>query len=152
MEQEKSVNKIIYKSCSELDIPVVDKLRLLQMARQDLKIETLLAYLSQRTERNKSVVDLEEKVRQDMIKSQATKRPIMSRPSGFGGGKAGDMEEIEEKLRNKKLPDHVREEIEKEMKRMGGDTQSAVTLKYIETLLEIPWLEGTDEVKDLETA
>ena len=33
------------------------------------------------------------------------------------------------------------------MKRLGGETQSAVTLKYIETLLEIPWLEATDEVK-----
>ena len=30
------------------------------------------------------------------------------------------------------------------MKRMGGETQSAVTLKYIETLLDIPWMESTD--------
>jgi len=30
------------------------------------------------------------------------------------------------------------------MKRMGGETQAAVTLKYIETLLEIPWLESSE--------
>lgn len=38
------------------------------------------------------------------------------------------------------------------MKRIGGETQSSVTLKYIETLLDIPWLESTEEVKDLDTA
>lgn len=35
---------------------------------------------------------------------------------------------------------------------MGGDTQAAVTMKYIETLLEIPWLEGTEEIRDLAVA
>lgn len=46
----------------------------------------------------------------------------------------------------------MREEIEKEMKRLGGETQSAVTLKYIETLLEVPWLEHTEEIKELSVA
>jgi ATP-dependent Lon protease len=35
---------------------------------------------------------------------------------------------------------------------MGGETQSAVSLKYIETLLEIPWNEATEEIKDISLA
>lgn len=38
------------------------------------------------------------------------------------------------------------------MKRMGGETQSAVTLKHIETLLDIPWLQSTQEIKDISQA
>lgn len=46
-----------------------------------------------------------------------------------------DTDEIEQKLKNKKLPQYVRDEIEKELKRIGGDNQSSVTLKYIDTML-----------------
>lgn len=35
---------------------------------------------------------------------------------------------------------------------MGGETQSAVSLKYIETLLEIPWNEATEEIKNISLA
>ena len=35
-------------------------------------------------------------------------------------GRSSDTEELEEKIKNKKLPEHVREEIDKEMKRLGG--------------------------------
>jgi ATP-dependent Lon protease len=38
------------------------------------------------------------------------------------------------------------------MKRMGGESQSAVATKYIETLLEIPWNESSDEIKDINLA
>lgn len=38
------------------------------------------------------------------------------------------------------------------MKRMGGESQKAVSQKYIETLLEIPWLESTEDVKDISLA
>lgn len=44
------------------------------MSRQDHKLETLMTHLSSKTEKNKSVIDLEEKVRQDMSKSNPVKR------------------------------------------------------------------------------
>lgn len=49
VEQEKSVNKIVYRCCSELDLSIFDKLRLLQLSRQDTKIEILLGHLSTKT-------------------------------------------------------------------------------------------------------
>jgi len=59
LDEEKSINKIIYKYFFELDLKVTEKLAVLQMSRQDLKIELLLSYISQKTSQNKSVVDLE---------------------------------------------------------------------------------------------
>lgn len=72
----------------------------------------------------KSVFGLEDKVRQEMYKSSIKKKmaPIsnISLFDGIGGRDGDSNKEIMEKLNNKKLPDHVKKEIEKEMKRMGG--------------------------------
>ena len=38
------------------------------------------------------------------------------------------------------------------MRRMGGETQTTVSLKCIETLLDIPWLDSTEEVKEISLA
>ena len=93
VEQEKSINKLIFKCSDEIDIAYIEKLKLLQMNRQDHKIESLLSYISQKTEKVKSVLNLEEKVRQDMVKS------IMpQKKSNFmnvrGPGRGSEMDEI----------------------------------------------------------
>ena len=38
------------------------------------------------------------------------------------------------------------------MKNMGSGSSKSVSQKYIETLLEIPWLESTEDVKDIAVA
>ncbi len=94
IDQQKSVNKLIFRCCSELDISNIEKLKLLQQSRQDIKIELLVSYLEKKTDKIKSVVDLEEKVRQDMIKSNnALKKSTTSSipRSGFGGGRSDDL-------------------------------------------------------------
>ena len=43
-------------------------------------------------------------------------------------------------------------EIEKQMKNLGYGASKAVSQKYIETLLEIPWMECTEDVRDISIA
>lgn len=38
------------------------------------------------------------------------------------------------------------------MKNLGYGASKAVSQKYIETLLEIPWMECTEDVKDISVA
>lgn len=59
IDTEKSINKIIYKSADEIELPLGDKLSLLQMHKHDLKIEKLLQFLKFKTENVKSIVDIE---------------------------------------------------------------------------------------------
>lgn len=54
-----------------------------------------------------------------------------------------DKNELATKIKYKKMPENVRTEIEKEMKNMGYGSDKAVSQRYIETLLEIPWMDGT---------
>jgi endopeptidase La len=69
----------------------------------------------------KSVFGLEDKVRQEMYRQQSKKRIIGSGTTIFDLGRDSDgNKELIEKINNKKLPEHVKTEIEKEMKRMGG--------------------------------
>ena len=63
------------------------------MSRQDHKIESLLAYISQKTERVKSILNLEEKVRSDMLKSVMTQKKS-NFMNGRGMGRNSEMEEI----------------------------------------------------------
>lgn len=84
IEQEKSINKLVFKCSDEIDIPYIEKLKLLQMNRQDHKIEQLLTQISQKTEKVKSVLNLEEKVRQDMTKSSNQKKNSSSSMRNFG--------------------------------------------------------------------
>lgn len=66
-----------------------------------------------------------------MYKSQAKKKAqIMGLIDGIGRP-GGQNKELTEKLNSKKLPEHVKNEIQKEMKRMGGESQRAVTEKYV---------------------
>lgn len=85
----------------------------------------------------KSVFGLEDKVRQEMYRQQHKKKVPISGSSIFEGlGRDSDgNKELIDKMNNKKLPEHVKAEIEKEMKRMGGESQKAVSQKYVETLL-----------------
>lgn len=107
-----------------------------------------------KTENMKSVFGLEDKVRQEMYsKNQSKKRSsVMPRNIFDGPDREDSNKEIIDKMKDKKLPEHVKTEIDKEMKRQGGESQKAVSQKYIETLLEIPWLESTEDVKDISVA
>jgi hypothetical protein len=47
---------------------MVEKMKILQMHRQNLKIETLLLHLKNKTKGANLIIDIEEKVRKDMSK------------------------------------------------------------------------------------
>lgn len=69
----------------------------------------------------KSVFGIEDKVRQEMYKQHPRKKISVSGSGLFEGmNRDNDNKELTEKINNKKLPEHVKTEIDKEMKRTGG--------------------------------
>ena len=76
LDLETSINKIIFKAASQIDIPLVDKLRFLQLHKYDARFQFLINCLTYKTEGMKGVVGIEEKVRQEMNKS--TKKKLQS--------------------------------------------------------------------------
>ncbi len=67
-----------------------------------------------------------------------------------------EINEIREKMEKKALPDYVRKEVEKELKRMEkippASAEFGVIRTYIDWLLELPWSEETEDNLDIRRA
>ncbi|MBQ4353878.1 MAG: endopeptidase La [Clostridia bacterium] len=67
-----------------------------------------------------------------------------------------DSAELSKKLAQQKLPDEVRERLEKEIIKLGktpqGSPDAAVIRNYVETCLEIPWNKKTKDRNDIDAA
>ncbi len=64
--------------------------------------------------------------------------------------------ELETKLKGKNLPDDVHQKCEKELKRLARmqpiSPESAVLRTYLEWIVDLPWTESTQEIRDIEYA
>jgi len=69
---------------------------------------------------------------------------------------AAELQEYEAKIHDKKMPDNVREEAGKQLTRLRGmnpaSSETSVLKTYLDTLLEIPWLDATEDLKDINNA
>ncbi len=69
---------------------------------------------------------------------------------------AAEIEEYENKLREKELPENVREEAEKQITRLRGmspsQSEAPVIKNYLDILLELPWSEKSIDNKDINRA
>ncbi|UCF68540.1 MAG: endopeptidase La, partial [Acidobacteriota bacterium] len=72
---------------------------------------------------------------------------------GEGSELEEEIEEIREKIENRDLPDYVREEIERELRRlerMHPDAAESATIRHhLEWLVELPWDVATEDNLDL---
>ena len=71
-------------------------------------------------------------------------------------GEKAEAEQLRERLETADLPDNVRKEAERELKRMEALPQAApdyhVIRTYLEYILELPWRKSSEEKLDLEEA
>lgn len=75
LDNEVSLNKIIFKTVSQLELPYQDKIRFLQIGKHEPRIESLISFLTEKTENSKGMISIEEKVRKEMNVA-AKKKPI----------------------------------------------------------------------------
>ena len=91
-----------------------------------------MKFISAKTENIKNVFGLEDKVKKEMDPKTSNKKKVIPKKTNiFRKDEDDSNQEIVDKMKNKKLPENVKAEIEKEMKRQGGESERAVTLKYI---------------------
>ncbi|WP_457756156.1 endopeptidase La [Thermodesulfatator indicus] len=81
---------------------------------------------------------------------------VIRKELGEAEGIEAEIEELREKLAKKKLPDYVREEAEKELKRLARihptSAEYTVIRNYLDWILELPWEESTEDHIDLKLA
>lgn len=147
-------------SVSSINIDRKKQQKILETLDVKERLKQALIFLNEELEILKIGRDIQEKVRQGIDKSQREyylreQLKAIQRELGIKDEMA-EIEELREKLEKKKLPDHVREVAEKEINRLArihpSSAEYPVARTYIDWLLELPWMESTEDNLDIKRA
>ncbi len=144
---------------SNLDLPVKEKQRLLEIS--DLKERALktLELLHMELEKLKIRREIEVKTQKALDKQSREyflHQQIRTIQEELGDATAKEIEEMREKAKKKKWPKEVAEHFEKELKKLQRMNpqmaEYAIQRNYLETLLDLPWNEFSEDKFDLKEA
>ncbi len=97
-----------------------------------------------------------DKAQRDYILRQQMKAIQKELGEGDEGGEKAEAEQLRERLETADLPEEIRKEAERELKRMEQLPQAApdyhVIRTYLEYVLELPWKKSSEEKLDLNEA
>ncbi len=146
---------------SHLNVPHQEKQEILET----LDIKERLQKIHQALTRQVEILELGQKIQAEvrgrMEKAQREyflreQLKVIRQELGEAEGVEAEIEELKEKLAKKKLPDYVREEAEKELKKLARvhptSAEYTVIRNYLDWILELPWCESTEDHLDLKKA
>ena len=146
--------------CSNSDIDLKDKQKLLET--DDLKERgvNLLEHLTKEVQMLELKSDIQSKVKTDMDKQQREyllQQQMKTIQDELGEGPLEqEVENLKERAKNKKWGKEVQEAFDKELDKLQRLNPAAgeysVQLNYLNTLLELPWNEFTTDNYDLQRA
>lgn len=146
---------------SHLPIKLREKQRLLEIVNVKDRMNAVIEILNN----EKEVLQLEKKIGQRVKKSmERTQKEYYLREQmkaiqkelGEREGKAGEVEELKEKIKKANMPEHVYKTAMKELERYekvpGTSAESAVIRNYLDWLISLPWTKETKDDLDLKKA
>jgi ATP-dependent Lon protease len=153
--------RMIYLMASLFSLDVEKEQTLLEAQTQADALRLLHNYLSHELQVLEIRNRINTEARNEMSKDQ---RDYMLRQQmraiqhelGDKGGEQDEMDQLRERLAKADLPDHVRKEAERELKRLERLPTSSpdhhVLRTYIEYVLELPWRVATEDKLDIADA
>ncbi len=138
-----------------------DKQKILECFDPMRRMETLLLILEQETELLKEERKITKEVRSRLESRQKEvylQEQLKVIQNELGGMEEPDeeVEEYAERIRQAKLPDEVRERLEKELRKLEKTpfhaAESSVLRSYLDTCLELPWQKSTKDRTDTKRA
>ncbi|MBE7517345.1 MAG: endopeptidase La [Chloracidobacterium sp.] len=160
MSQEDPV-QLAYFLASVLDLGTETEQKMLESSTVDGLLTLTHAALARELEimqiRSKIATEAQvemDKSQRDYVLRQQMK--AIQKELGEDEGEKAEAEQLRERLEKADLPDDVRKEAERELKRMEALPQSApdyhVIRTYLEYILELPWRKSSEEKLDLAEA
>ena len=144
---------------SNLNISIEEKQELLETLDIEQRLQRLLHIL----QRELTTLETSTKIQQDVKETiDARQREYFLRQQlksireELGETDQPEIEEYREKIEHKRLPDEAHKEAMRELDRLSRLHESSadyhVILTYLDTLLELPWNEATEDHLDIEAA
>uniref|UniRef100_UPI004055D1B9 endopeptidase La n=1 Tax=Agathobacter sp. TaxID=2021311 RepID=UPI004055D1B9 len=160
VESEQELEKLIYYVSNNFPIHFTDKQKILEADKITARYETLLGFLFREMDVLVIQKDFQTKVKQRIDKNQ--KDYILREQMGVIREELGetdsrsDADQYMAALQKLDAGEEVKERIRKEIVRFRGinsnSSESTVSRGYIETLLELPWNQMSEENNDLDHA
>jgi ATP-dependent Lon protease len=146
--------------CSNTDIKIQDKQRLLEVSNMRDRGYLLLEYLVQEIQILELKSELQSKVKSDLDQQQREfllHQQMRTIQNELGGNPAEkEIEEYRKKAELKKWNTTVKKVFEKELEKLHrlnpAAAEYSVQVNYIQTLLDLPWNEYTEDNLDLNNA
>jgi len=102
--------------------------------------------------RSRVKTDVDEQQREYLLRQQLK---AIQEELGEGAG-GGEIQELRERAAEKELPEEAREQLEKQLTRLERTNPAApdyaVTRNYVDWILDLPWLEYSEDQLDIERA
>lgn len=146
---------------SHLPLKVSDKQTILETLNVQARLEKLLSLIHN----EKEVLELEKKissrVKKQMEKTQKEyylreQMKAIQKELGEKEGRMAEVEELRDKLINLNAPEQIKEKIDKEIDRLEkiptSSAEGGVIRTYIDWLLDLPWLNETEDDLSLKKA
>ncbi len=146
---------------SYMNFRVEDKQKILEEPDVEKRLRFILDLLMKELEVLKVSEQIQAKVKDELDKGQREyilreQLKAIQKELGILDDKQQEINELKEKLEKKKVPDYVKEaalkEIDKLSRMMPGSPEYTVSRNYIDWILELPWLDETEDNLDIRRA
>jgi len=149
------------KLVGHLGIKLEDKQSLLECANAAERLERILGYMRSELE----ILEVEKRIR-SRVKKQMEKTQkeyylneqmrAIQKELGEKDEFKNEIQELEDKLRQKKMPAEAREKCEREIKKLKMmspmSAEATVVRNYLDWFLALPWFEHTEDKLDIQEA
>jgi len=146
---------------ANMDIETEEKQEILTTLELKERLETVVTMLARQLE----VLRVSDKI-QDQIKEEIDKNQreyylrqqlkAIKEQLGELDGEGSDLDDLEQQVEEADLPDEVEETCKKQLSRLRrmqpASSEYGVTRNYVETLVDIPWNEQTEDKLDIDRA
>ncbi len=146
---------------SNLGLKVPELIEILSMADVHQRIQRVHFFLTREMEVFELGAKIHTEVKSELDKAQREyflREQLKAIRKELGEDESGsrEIEELEQRLKEKQLPDHAREVAQKELSRLRlmrpDSAEFTVARTYLEWILDLPWLESTPDRLDIPTA
>jgi len=146
---------------ANMDIPTEDKQTILESIDLEERLRMTLTFLARQLEVLKVSDKIQTQVKEEIDRNQREyylrqQLKAIKEQLGELDGEGGDLEEIATAIEEKNLPERVVKVAKKQLSRLRlmqpASSEYGVTRNYVETLLDVPWNEQTEDKLDVREA
>jgi ATP-dependent Lon protease len=146
---------------ANMEVSIEEKQRILETVDLKDRLKQVLTFLARQLEVLRVSDKIQSQIKEEIDKSQREyylrqQLKAIKEQLGEMDGEGGELDELAEKVSSKDLPDEVRDAVRKQLNRLRmmqpASSEYGVTRTYLETLIDIPWREATEDKLNIKSA